>query len=53
MGDAMHKGISGGQMKRLSIAVEIVALPNLIFLDGKLQPVSNIVTVVMVDRGYG
>ena len=34
IGDAMNKGISGGQMKRLSIAVEIVSLPNLIFLDG-------------------
>ena len=33
VGDAMHKGISGGQLKRLSIAVEIVALPGLIFLD--------------------
>ena len=32
VGDAMHKGISGGQLKRLSIAVEIVALPELIFL---------------------
>ena len=36
VGDAMHKGISGGQMKRLSIAVEIVALPELIFLGEKL-----------------
>lgn len=33
VGDALNKGISGGQLKRLSIAVEIVALPNLIFLD--------------------
>jgi ATP-binding cassette subfamily G (WHITE) protein 2 len=33
VGDGLHKGISGGQLKRLSIAVEIVALPNLIFLD--------------------
>jgi ABC-type multidrug transport system ATPase subunit len=30
IGDGMHKGISGGQLKRLSIAVEIVALPDLV-----------------------
>lgn len=35
VGDAMLKGISGGQKKRLSVIVEIVALPSLIFLDGK------------------
>ena len=34
VGDAMRKGISGGQKKRLSIAVEIVSLPEIIFLDG-------------------
>ena len=34
VGDSFNKGISGGQLKRLSIAVEIVSLPNLIFLDG-------------------
>lgn len=33
-GDSMHKGISGGQLKRVSIAVEIIHLPKLIFLDG-------------------
>jgi ABC-type multidrug transport system ATPase subunit len=35
VGDAFTRGISGGQLKRLSIAVEIVALPSIIFLDGK------------------
>ena len=35
VGDGMNKGISGGQIKRLSIAVEIINLPNFIFLDGK------------------
>ncbi|KAJ1404562.1 P-loop containing nucleoside triphosphate hydrolase protein, partial [Ochromonadaceae sp. CCMP2298] len=33
VGSAMNKGISGGQLKRLSIAVEIVAMPRLLFLD--------------------
>jgi len=35
VGDALNKGISGGELKRLSIAVEIVSLPGLIFLDGE------------------
>lgn len=33
VGDTLTKGISGGQQKRLSIAVEIIHLPQLIFLD--------------------
>ena len=37
VGDAMRKGISGGQKKRLSIAVEIVSLPEIIFLDGMIM----------------
>ena len=33
VGNAMVKGISGGQARRLSIGVEIVQLPDVIFLD--------------------
>lgn len=33
VGDSFHKGISGGQLRRLTIGVEIMQLPELIFLD--------------------
>ena len=33
VGDENTRGISGGQLKRLSIGVEVVNLPDLIFLD--------------------
>ena len=33
VGDETIRGISGGQMKRLSIGVEVINLPDLIFLD--------------------
>jgi ABC-type multidrug transport system ATPase subunit len=46
VGDATHKGISGGQMKRLSIAVEIVSLPNLIFLD---EPTSGLDSTMALE----
>lgn len=35
VGNPMIKDISGGQKKWLSVAVEIVNIPNFIFLDGK------------------
>jgi len=37
VGDSLTKGLSGGQMKRLSIAVNIAGLPTLVFLDGMLR----------------
>ena len=33
VGDAKVRGISGGERKRLSIAVELISAPSLIFLD--------------------
>ena len=34
VGNQLIKGISGGQLRRLSIGVEVVLLPNLVCLDG-------------------
>ena len=50
VGDQEIRGISGGQAKRLTIAVEIVSLPDLIFL-GSLDPIllNSFVFIYSID----
>lgn len=46
VGDENTRGISGGQLKRLSIGVEIVNLPDLIFLD---EPTTGLDSAISYD----
>ena len=56
IGDAENRGVSGGQRKRVSIAVELVSNPSIAFLDeptSGLDSTTSIELVQMLKRMSG
>jgi ATP-binding cassette subfamily G (WHITE) protein 2 len=46
IGDSRHKGVSGGERKRVCIAVELLSKPKLLFLD---EPTSGIIILIFLN----
>jgi ABC-type multidrug transport system ATPase subunit len=51
VGDSLRKGISGGQARRLTIGVEIINLPDLIFLDEPTTGLDSNISYEVSARG--
>ena len=47
VGDMLHRGISGGQKRRVTIGCEIISSPALIFLDEPTSVSSNLLLLVI------
>lgn len=50
IGDEMTRGISGGELKRVSIAMELVTDPNLLFLDEPTSGLDAFTALNVVDQ---
>jgi ABC-type multidrug transport system ATPase subunit len=50
LGDALHRGISGGERKRVSIAFEVASDPRLLFLDEPTSGLDAFTAFYIVDN---
>lgn len=39
IGNSLEKGISGGEKRRVSIGIELISDPSILFLDGKTKKI--------------
>ena len=50
VGDATHRGISGGEKKRTSIGIELISDPNLLFLDEPTTGLDSTTALDIIDN---
>lgn len=50
VGDALHRGISGGEKKRTSIGIELISNPSLLFLDEPTTGLDSTTALDIIDN---